>query len=147
MSQKKTHLLIASFLTRRITALQSLLYAVDILLAYRALCLYRMNRTLVILNIVFFLMCSATTATLLSMAYKEQFGVIPTPAYLTGCWSELGNLISASAIPGLIFELWLFCMVAYRVFAYTRKAEHWNRHGIVRLLVQDSMGWFFMCVF
>ncbi|KAG9033389.1 hypothetical protein FRB95_014837 [Tulasnella sp. JGI-2019a] len=120
----------------------SFLYAVDILLAYRALCLYRMNRRLLIFTSAFFIICFLTTVTLLIMAYEQQVGVIPTPVYLTSCWSTLGNLISMCAIPGLVFEVWLFAMVMYRVFTYSRQVGKWNRHGVIDMMVRDSVGWF-----
>ncbi|KAG8884258.1 hypothetical protein FRB97_004763 [Tulasnella sp. 331] len=111
-----------------------------------ALCLYRMNRKLLIFTAAFFCTCCLCTIVLLIMAYEKQFGVIATPAYLTGCWSLLGSLISICAIPGLVFELWLFLMVMYRAITYSNRVGKWKRHSVISMLVADSIGWFVMFV-
>ncbi|KAG8867241.1 hypothetical protein FRB97_003430, partial [Tulasnella sp. 331] len=54
-----------------------LLYTADILLSYRALCLWRMNRTLLIINCVIFTVCSISSTTLIGFAVAH-FTVYPT---------------------------------------------------------------------
>ncbi|KAG9015524.1 hypothetical protein FRB94_000129 [Tulasnella sp. JGI-2019a] len=119
----------------------TLLYAMDLLLAYRALCLYRMSRKLVIFNIAFFTLCAFSTAILLGLAYSN-FEAIDTPAHLKGCWSLISSFVTVSQFPGLIFELWLFAMVSYRVIVYSKAARLWSRKGIVQLMIMDSLSWF-----
>lgn len=127
-------------------ASQALLYAVDVLLAYRALCLYRMSRKMVIFNLVFFILCILSTAVIIAIAFKTGLKAIPTPEYLTGCWSLLGGLISLMAVPGLIFELWLFGMVVFKVVQFSHELGRGSRYNLVRILLMDSMSWFVMCV-
>lgn len=116
------------------------LYAVDLLLAYRALCLYRMNRKLVFANIVLFSF-SVIAWTIFTVVAYGGFRAIPTPDFLTGCWSSLGAFIFLSAIPGLLFELWLFILVGYRMLVYS-KAVGWNRSEILDLIMKDAVSWF-----
>lgn len=71
----------------------------DLLLAYRVLCLYRMNRKLVLINIILFIVCALSTSALLVLAYID-FKAINTPHYLKGCWSLLSSFVSISQFPG-----------------------------------------------
>lgn len=116
------------------------LFAVDLLLAYRALCLYRMKRTLVFANVALFSFSVIAWTTLTVIAYGG-FKAIPTPHFLTGCWSSLGAFIFLSIIPGLLFELWLFVLVGYRMFLYS-KSVGWNQSKILDLIMKDAVSWF-----
>ncbi|KAG8889408.1 hypothetical protein FRB98_004501 [Tulasnella sp. 332] len=120
----------------------SLLYAVDLLLAYRALCLYRMNRKLVIFTITFFLSCVMSTIVIVAVAFFQSFRVVATPPYLTGCFSLLDSLLSAMAVPSLVFELWLVAMVVYGVLEYSKKGGKFKSSKVVQLLLMDSLNWF-----
>ncbi|KAG8882645.1 hypothetical protein FRB97_007991 [Tulasnella sp. 331] len=120
---------------------QTLLYAMDLLLAYRVLCLYRMNRRLVFVNVIFFVMCALSTAALLVLAYIN-FKAVDTPKYMKGCWSLLSSFVSLSQFPGLIFELWLFGLVVYRVISSAKAMGLWSRKDAVQLMIVDSLGWF-----
>lgn len=149
------------FLSRK-----ALLYAVDLLLAYRALCLYRMNRRLVIFNVILFCLCAATSAVLLGLAYSN-FKAVDTPKYLYGCWSLVGSFVALSHFPGesfpslcfrrqpstayvdgsligLLFELWLCGLVVYRVISTSKSGRLWSRKSVVELVVSDCIGWFIM---
>ncbi|KAG8899795.1 hypothetical protein FRB99_006448 [Tulasnella sp. 403] len=115
-------------------------YTVDLLLGYRALCLYRMNTTLVVVNIMFFLASIISWIVIILLAYGN-FTAVATPRFLTGCWSLLTSFVFLSAIPGIMLETWLFGLVAYRFISYS-KAAGWNRQGIIRLVMKDSVSWF-----
>ncbi|KAG9017662.1 hypothetical protein FRB90_000307, partial [Tulasnella sp. 427] len=119
---------------------EAFLYAVDLLLAYRALCLYRMKRNLVIANIILFTVSLIAWIVIIVTAYGG-FKAIPTPRFLSGCWSSLGAFIFLSAIPGLLFELWLFILVGYRMLVYS-KSVGWNRNEILDLIMKDAVSWF-----
>lgn len=105
-----------------------------------------MNRRIVILNLVFFSFCVLTTIIIVVIAFKTELRTIPTPEHLTGCWSLLGNLLSIIAVPGIIFELWLFGMVLFKVIMHSKEHGRLSRHNLVRLLLVDSMSWFAMYV-
>lgn len=119
-----------------------LIYAVDMLLAYRALCLYRLKRPLVLLTCALFVLSVLAWAILSFMAYGG-FKAIPTPRYLTGCWSLMGGFIFFSLLPAMLFEFWLFVLVVYRVLSWSQ-AIGWSRKGLAGLLFRDSINWFFV---
>ncbi|KAG8957760.1 hypothetical protein FRC03_009832 [Tulasnella sp. 419] len=115
----------------------------DLLLAYRALCLFRMNRKLLWINVVAFVLCATSTVALFSISVPK-YQNIPTPEFLTGCWSILPSYDFAALIPGLLYELWLFALVVYKVITYVRNYGTKHMQGVFRLLVKDSSIWFFI---
>ncbi|KAG9015521.1 hypothetical protein FRB94_000126 [Tulasnella sp. JGI-2019a] len=122
------------------------LYAADILLAYRVLCIYRMNRALVITNCCIFVLC-ATTSIILAILTLSSLPLRPSSLYLTGCWSKDPSVGSFFVpLPGLLFEAWIFGLVLVKVITYSRKRGwKWVREGgVFGLLIRDSMGWFFV---
>lgn len=82
--------------------LKMLVYIVDLLLGYRALCLFQMERKLVIGNIVFFLSSVVVCVTLLVLAYGG-FQAYRTPRYLSGCYSTVGSFSLLAFLPSKCF--------------------------------------------
>ncbi|KIO21284.1 hypothetical protein M407DRAFT_29110, partial [Tulasnella calospora MUT 4182] len=146
------------------------LYAADVLLAYRALCLWRMNRVLVIFNVVVFLLSVIASAVFAGLSIS-QFNVVPTPRFLTGCWTSIpdynfvapvpGSFVPTHEqysdqktsradlkplhLPGLLFELWIFVLVLFRAFSFSRKEGlKMSKLAVVQMLFKDSMWWFSM---
>lgn len=120
------------------------LYAADVLLAYRALCLWRMNRVLVIANVVIFLLSVVASAVFAGLSIS-QFNVVATPKYLTGCWTSIPDYNFVAPVPGLLFEFWIFVLVLFRAFSFSRKEGlKMSRLAVVQMLFKDSMWWFSM---
>ncbi|KAG8897321.1 hypothetical protein FRC00_004477 [Tulasnella sp. 408] len=120
------------------------LYAADVLLAYRALCLWRMNRVLVIFNVVIFLLSVIASAAFAGISIS-QFNVVATPKYLTGCWTSIPDYNFVAPVPGLLFEFWIFVLVLFRAFSFSRKEGlKMSRLAVVQMLFKDSMWWFSM---
>ncbi|KAG8987219.1 hypothetical protein FRB90_003530, partial [Tulasnella sp. 427] len=117
--------------------------AVDVILAYRTLCLYRLNRRLVMVNVTFFGLAVASTAAIVGYSFT-QFSVVATPRFITGCWATMPPTIYMTTVPPLIFELWLFSLVIYKLVRYTREVGKLSKQSILQLLVKDSMNWFFI---
>lgn len=124
-------------------ATPAFLFAVDIVLAYRSLCLYRLNRRLVTINVTFFCVAVANTAAIVGYSFSN-FGVVATPRFITGCWATMPSTIYMTTVPPLIFELWLFSLVVYKLIIYTREVGRLSKESILQLLVKDSMNWFFI---
>lgn len=103
-----------------------------------------MNRPLLIVTFTLFFLSLLCTVGTLVMAYKNSVGAVPTPPYLTGCWSNLGNWIGMTAVPGLLFEVWLFAMVVYRMVTYSKKVGRWKQGSVIAMMIMDSVGWFFL---
>lgn len=76
-----------------------LLYTADVLLSYRALCLWRMNRTLLIINCIIFVVCSLASTTLIGFAIAH-FTIYPTLKDATGCYSSDTAYYFVAPIPG-----------------------------------------------
>lgn len=98
---------------------QIFLYAADILLAYRALCLWRMNRTLLAISSALFVASVITSTVLVSLSIS-QFFVKATPPYLTGCFTTIPDYSFASPIPGTLdigqeATLLILMMPSYRI--------------------------------
>ncbi|KAG8947636.1 hypothetical protein FRC04_010570 [Tulasnella sp. 424] len=120
------------------------LYAADVLLAYRALCLWRMNRTLVIFNVVVFLI-SVIASTVFAAFSISQYNIVPTPRFLTGCWVSIPDYNFVAPVPGLLFEFWVFALVLFRAISFSKKdGLKISKLGVVQMLFKDSMWWFFM---
>ncbi|KAG8903109.1 hypothetical protein FRB99_003743 [Tulasnella sp. 403] len=119
------------------------LFVVDIVLAYRTMCLFRMNRTLLIANIILYSICIIATITIAGYSFS-QFSVIATPPYLNGCWTMMPDTISMTGFPLLSFELWLFFLVLLKVFRYVKEYGKISKESILQLLVKDSTSWFFI---
>ncbi|KIO24477.1 hypothetical protein M407DRAFT_26091 [Tulasnella calospora MUT 4182] len=119
------------------------LFVVDVVLAYRSLCLYRLNRRLVTINVAFFCIAVASTAAIAGYSFSK-FGVVATPRFITGCWATMPSTIYMTTVPPLIFELWLFSLVVYKLIRYTREVGRPSKESIIQLLVKDSMSWFFI---
>jgi hypothetical protein len=119
------------------------LYLVDILLAYRVVCLYHANRKLLIFNGIV-LLCSALTTIIILSFSLPQYVTIATPAHLTGCWAKTPSFDFASCIPPIIFELWIFGLVLYKIY------QCWTDYNgfsiqtafMAKLLIRDQMSWF-----
>lgn len=48
-------------------------------------------------------------------------------------------------IPGLLFEFWIFVLVLFRAFSFSRKEGlKMSRLAVVQMLFKDSMWWFSM---
>ncbi|KAG8893377.1 hypothetical protein FRC01_013626, partial [Tulasnella sp. 417] len=120
------------------------LYAADVLLAYRALCLWRMNRVLVIFNVVIFFLSVIASAVFAGISIS-QFNVVPTPRFLTGCWTSIPDYNFVAPVPGLLFEFWIFVLVLVRAFSFSRKEGlKMSKLAVVQMLFKDSMWWFSM---
>ncbi|KAG9045248.1 hypothetical protein FS837_006756 [Tulasnella sp. UAMH 9824] len=119
------------------------LFVVDVVLAYRTLCLYRLNRRLVMINISFFCLAVASTAAIVGYSFSK-FGVVATPRFITGCWATMPPTVYMTTVPLLVFELWLFSLVVFKLIRYTREVGRLSRESILQLLVKDSMSWFFI---
>lgn len=120
-----------------------MLSVLDLLLGYRVLCLYRMKRSLVIFNVIFYLICLVLFAVTVGLGY-HGFGGIDTPRGMTGCFCTIGSwLVFMSCVPGLLFEMWIFGLALYQVAAYS-KATRRGLPGALRLLLKDSISWFFI---
>ncbi|KAG8873235.1 hypothetical protein FRB97_006913 [Tulasnella sp. 331] len=137
-----------------------LLFTADALLSYRALCLWRMKRKLLIVNAVLFITAVVTSGILLGFAVSH-FTIIPTIAFSTGCAASTPIFTALAPIPGmfrppfnyiaqkgqcLIFEIWIFAMVITRVAMFSKSQRFKNSStqtvDILQLLVHDAMWWF-----
>ncbi|KAG8977637.1 hypothetical protein FRC05_000893 [Tulasnella sp. 425] len=120
-----------------------LLSVLDLLLGYRVLCLYRMRRSLVIFNVVFYLICLVLFAVIVGLGYRG-FDGIDTPRGMTGCFCTIGSwLVFMSCVPGLLFQIWIFGLALYRVAAYSKSTRR-SLPEVLRLLLKDSISWFFI---
>ncbi|KAG9038550.1 hypothetical protein FRB95_000771 [Tulasnella sp. JGI-2019a] len=127
-----------------------LLYTADILLSYRALCLWRMNQKLIIINCTIFAVCSISSTMLVGFAIAH-FTVYPTLQYATGCYSSGRTYYFLAPLPGLLFEIWIFVLVMVRAFKFSRgkrgKASGREAANVLQLLTQDAMWWFIFISF
>ncbi|KAG8923569.1 hypothetical protein FRC02_011052, partial [Tulasnella sp. 418] len=115
----------------------------DLVLAYRVLCLYRLNRKLLWINVVAFLLCATTSFIVICVAVP-LYEVIATPEHLSGCWAINPAWDFAALGPGLLYELWLFGLVSFKVVSYVRSYGSGHIQGILHVLVKDSSIWFFI---
>lgn len=100
-------ILCAEILTRIYSDIQAFLFAVDIVLAYRSLCLYRLNRRLVTINVTFFCVAVASTAAIVGYSFSK-FGVVATPRFITGCWATMPSTIYMTTVPRAYYELFRY---------------------------------------
>ncbi|KAG8903110.1 hypothetical protein FRB99_003744 [Tulasnella sp. 403] len=120
------------------------LYAADLLLAYRALCLWRMKPSLLAISSAIFLLSFIFSMVTLVISISH-FIYVPTPEYLTGCWVWSPDYYFLSPLPGLAFEFWLFSLVIWKAISYSRRnGSALGRPGILQLLIRDSLWWFFI---
>lgn len=124
-----------------------------------------MRRSLVILNVVFYLICLVLFAVIVGLGYRGFEG-IDTPRGMTGCFCTIGSwLVFMSCVPGkcvdgtvnrtknvsltlllgLLFQIWIFGLALYRVAAYSKSTRR-SLPEVLRLLLKDSISWFFMYV-
>jgi len=70
---------------------------------------------------------------------------IPTPQLLTGCYTVVAVEVIAGLISCLLFEFWVFGLLIWRIVQFKRrKGAKLDNRGMLQLLVQDSMWWFFV---
>ncbi|KAG8890477.1 hypothetical protein FRB98_007824 [Tulasnella sp. 332] len=125
------------------------LYAADVLLAYRVLCIYRMNQVLLIFNCCIFA-ASVITSVALASFTVSSLGLVSSTPHLTGCWTGDASAYSFfTPLPGLLFETWIFGLVLLKIINYSRnQGWKWVREGgILGLIVRDFMWWFVVISF
>ncbi|KAG8993724.1 hypothetical protein FRB94_010391 [Tulasnella sp. JGI-2019a] len=129
---------------------KALLFTADALLSYRALCLWRMNRKLLIANCVMYAAAVVTSAVLLGFAVSD-FTIVPTLEFSTGCYASTPIFTALAPIPGLLFEIWIFGMVLARLVMFAKgqrfKTSSTQTVDILQLLVHDAMWWFTFIAF
>lgn len=123
------------------------------------MCLYQMDRRLLILNLTLFTLSIMGSIVLITLAYQGYAG-IPTPQYLTGCYTSLHSIAAVVFVPGtvftqsslyrlsecvgLIYELWIFFLVAWGVYRACRRDN--GSKTLMQLILMDSLKWFSLCV-
>ncbi|KAG9018969.1 hypothetical protein FRB90_007733 [Tulasnella sp. 427] len=102
-----------------------------------------MDHRLLIINVTVFLTGIAATLAIVGYSFP-RFDVVPTPKYVSGCWFTSGSFVFMAFIPPLVFELWLFVLVVFKLYRYIRESGGLSQRTFGRIILEDSANWFVM---